>query len=250
MACSSRWRARPLSRWQLQPIAERKRETCELLYCSPNRRRISCPIRGSVHNSVAKPAASAPAFSNRPSSWRSALPKRDGRPCRRWIRNPSRPAAFSRRCQCITVVAVMPTSRTTSAWLQPFSSSRPARRRRRSNAFCSSSRRIAIPSVMPGRSDPADPKKFTQFTQRSVEFVSTGIEPRPDRIRAHKVYNPNEGVRVVRGKWSAVQGNPLYRGLLRPVLARGLRERFWPDASPRDAAAGPVLPGDGALHHR
>ncbi|MBI1731995.1 MAG: DUF4372 domain-containing protein [Gammaproteobacteria bacterium] len=57
--------------------------------------------------------------------------------------------------------------------------------------------------------------------QTDLEFVSTGIEPHPDRIRAYKVYNPSEGVRVVCGQWSTVQNNPLYRRLLRPVLSAG-----------------------------
>src|SRR5271163_4476162 len=134
IAPSSRSSARPDGRWQEKPSETRMRQTWLSLYERVKRRLINSPTRGSVHRSVAKPSASAPAVSARINSPRWASSKPEGRPRRRLF-NASRPPASSCAFHCDTVVRVTPTRRATSAWATPRSSSRPARKRRRCNNF-------------------------------------------------------------------------------------------------------------------
>src|ERR1022692_4958286 len=80
IAASSRSSARPEGRWQEKPSETRMRHTWLSLYARPKRRSIKCPTRGSVHRSVAKPSASAPAFSARINSRRCPCSSPEGRP--------------------------------------------------------------------------------------------------------------------------------------------------------------------------
>src|SRR6185437_12636202 len=72
IAASSRWRASPAGRCTLQPSCCSCRHTEDCENSIPKRSLISMPIRGSVHSSLAKPAANAPAFSALISSARCA----------------------------------------------------------------------------------------------------------------------------------------------------------------------------------
>jgi len=61
-ARSSRSRAWPVGRCTLQPSRPSNRQTEVETSFTENFVSISCAIRGAVHNSVEKPAASAPSF--------------------------------------------------------------------------------------------------------------------------------------------------------------------------------------------
>src|SRR5271155_942075 len=134
-ARSSRSRAWPVGRCTLQPSRPSKRQTEVGTSFTQNCVSISCAIRGAVHNSVEKPAASAPSLSNRTSSWRCAALSRPGRPKCGARRSASMPPSRRARSQRITVWRDTPTRRATSAWLSPPASNRAPRRRRRSSAF-------------------------------------------------------------------------------------------------------------------
>src|ERR1017187_317419 len=138
IADSSRSSARPEGRWQEKPRETRMRHTWLSLYARPKRLSMSCPTRGSVHRSVGKPSASAPAFNACINSRRCASTSPEGRPRGRLFRASNPPA-----CSCAfhsdTVVRVTSTRRATSAGATPRCNSRPARRRRRCNAFASRS---------------------------------------------------------------------------------------------------------------
>src|SRR5579863_4818833 len=62
IAASSRSRARPVGRCTLQPNCCSVRQTEDCENSTPKRSLISIPMRGSVHSSLVKPAASVPAF--------------------------------------------------------------------------------------------------------------------------------------------------------------------------------------------
>src|ERR1700677_2064782 len=134
-ARSSRSRAWPVGRCTLQPSRPSSRQTEVETSFTENFVSISCAIRGAVHNSVEKPAASAPSLSSRTSSWRCAALSRSGRPKCGARRNASMPPSWRARSQRITVWRDTPTLRATSAWLSPPASKRAPRRRRRSSSF-------------------------------------------------------------------------------------------------------------------
>src|SRR5579863_521473 len=136
-ARSSRSRAWPVGRCTLQPSRPSNRQTEVGTSFTENFVSISCAIRGAVHNSVEKPAASAPSLSSRTSSSRCAALSRSGRPKCGARRNASMPPSCRARSQRITVWRDTPTRRATSAWLSPAASNLAPRRRRRSSAFIS-----------------------------------------------------------------------------------------------------------------
>jgi len=102
MAFSSRCSARFSGRWQLQPIAAKRRETWLVLYENPKRCSISLAMRGKVHNSVAYPCARAPAISAWASCSRLASFSREGRP-RTPLLNAARPPCCKRLVHANTV---------------------------------------------------------------------------------------------------------------------------------------------------
>jgi len=62
---SSRSKARPTGRWQLQPSCRRMRQACEEWYFTPHSCSIRCATRPEVHSLVSYPRASGPRFNPR-----------------------------------------------------------------------------------------------------------------------------------------------------------------------------------------
>lgn len=57
-----------------------------------------------------------------------------------------------------------------------------------------------------------------------AEFL--GVPPRPELVDPDRVYNESKSKPVVKGAlWHALANNRLYRGVLRPLLSSGLKER-------------------------
>src|ERR1019366_7717589 len=138
IADSLRSSARPEGRWQEKPSETRMRHTWLSLYARPKRRSMSRPTRGSVHRSVGKPSANAPAFNACINSRRCACSSPEGRPRGRLF-SPSNPPACNCAFHSDAVVRVTLKRRASSALATPRCGSRPARSRRRCNAFASRS---------------------------------------------------------------------------------------------------------------
>src|SRR5271170_219536 len=152
MALSSRSRARPVGRWQLQLSLRRMRHTCEGSYRTPCCCSISLATRASVHNPLRYPNCSGPCLRHCSSCTISASPSLDGRPARGARRKPVRPSTFNALAQRFTDWRCTPSRRATSASVKPCSKSRAACHRRRSNA----TRSRRIPRGNPMRSRLAD----------------------------------------------------------------------------------------------
>src|SRR5215469_806823 len=135
IAFSSRCRAWPVGRCTLQPSARSSRHTEGSVSSTAKRCSMRVRIRGSVHSSVAKPAANAPIFSPSISSSHCASESRRGRPKRLGRLSASAPPSCLLRSHLETELRVVPTRRATSACATPASSSRAARLRRRSNSI-------------------------------------------------------------------------------------------------------------------
>src|ERR1700678_1144181 len=135
IAASSRSRARPAGRCTLQPscCSMRHTEGCES--STPNRSLIIEAMRGSVHSSLAKPAAKAPPLSVLISSARCASSSLGGRPKRSGRFKASAPPRSVNFVQRRTDCRVTPTRRATSAAHRPWANSRMPRLRRFSNSF-------------------------------------------------------------------------------------------------------------------
>src|SRR6185437_15070062 len=116
IARSLRSRAWPVGRCTLQPSLPSNLHTDVETIETAKRSRMTCAIRGTVHSSVPKPAATAPAFKTRTSSSRCSRLSRSGRPKCADRRKPSTPPASRARSQRITVWRDTPTLRATSAW--------------------------------------------------------------------------------------------------------------------------------------
>ena len=136
--------ARATGCWQLQPNRARKTRRAVVAWqAKPNSRRMTLATRCSVHNGVAKPAASGPAtriFTNacsRPPS------SRGWRPARPAARRASLPPASRWQFQRNTDWRLTLVRRATSAWGSPFSNRVMARKRRFSSAL--KARRVAMP---------------------------------------------------------------------------------------------------------
>src|SRR6185437_16108655 len=142
IAASSRWRASPAGRCTLQPSCCSCRHTEDCENSIPKRSLISMPIRGSVHSSLAKPAANAPAFSALISSARCASSSFGGRPKRSGRRSATMPPFSCSLVQRSTDWRETPTRRATSAGQTPAASSRIPCLRRLSSS--SSFRSISI----------------------------------------------------------------------------------------------------------
>ena len=134
MAASSRCSARRSGFCQLHPRPRRRSaHTPTGLYRTPNRLRITWPMRLSVHNSVAYPAAPAPRSSTAFNCPCCTDDRRHGRPGIGRARSPFR---LSRRYACshrTTELGDTPTCRATSRYDVPACSRATARRRRVSN---------------------------------------------------------------------------------------------------------------------
>ena len=151
IARSSRSRAWPLGRCTLQPSRPRSRHTEEGTIETENLSSINRAIRGNVHSSVAKPAASDRAFSNRTSTSRCDSDSRSGRPKCSARRSASSPPCWRSLSQRVTVWRETPTCRATSACACPAASSLAPRRRRRSSSLRFSECVIGTPNVtIPG----------------------------------------------------------------------------------------------------
>jgi hypothetical protein len=130
MACSSRSKARPTGRWQLQPSCFNSRQTWVTVYRTPHSCSIKCATRWLVHRLVAYPRTSGPSLSPCSIRFRSVADNFGLRPARPALFNPARPASSSCRAQRLTDWRWTPTRRATSDWCTPCSSNRAAFRRR------------------------------------------------------------------------------------------------------------------------
>src|SRR6185437_4278638 len=164
IARSSRSRAWPLGRCTLQPSRPSSRHTEEGTIETENLSSIKRAIRGNVHSSVAKPAASDPAFSNRTSSSRCDSDSRSGRPKCSARRSAASPPCWRSLSQRITVWRETPTCRATSACGCPAASSIAPRRRRRSSSLRFSTCFINTPNVtIPGTWTASSGKSVTHL---------------------------------------------------------------------------------------
>src|SRR5215469_5660689 len=89
---SSRSKARPVGRWQLQPSCRRMRQAWEGSYCTPHSCSIRSATRADVHRWVSYPRACGPRFNPLSTRRKSSLPRRGLRP--------ARPAFFRARRPC------------------------------------------------------------------------------------------------------------------------------------------------------
>jgi hypothetical protein len=133
MAGSSRWIARPVGRWLENPSPRSSRHTCVVLYTRPNSTSSSAPTRASVHSSVGKPHATAPATSRLDKLDFSAVDNPAGRPS--GVRRQACASVVAARAQFDTVCRLTASARPTSACVTPRASMRMPLRRRCSSAF-------------------------------------------------------------------------------------------------------------------
>jgi len=134
MASSSRSKARPVGRWQLQPNCPRILQTCPGWYRTPHRLSMRSATRAAVHRLVWYPRASGPRLSPSSIRRRSLSCSNGFRPARPAFFNARRPPLVSCRAQRFTDWRCTPTWRATSASLSPFCSRAAARKRRSSRA--------------------------------------------------------------------------------------------------------------------
>ena len=130
IASSSRSKARPTGRWQLQPNCLKSLQTWVEVYRTPHSCSIKCATRWLVHRLVLYPNASGPCFSPCSMRFRSAANSFGFRPARPALFNPARPAYSNCRAQRLTDWRWTPRRRATSDWWRPCSSNRAAFRRR------------------------------------------------------------------------------------------------------------------------
>src|SRR5438270_12721070 len=135
MAASSPSRARPVGRCTLQPSCCSVRQTEDCENSTPKRSLISIPMRGSVHSSLVKPAASAPAFNALINSARCASSSLGGRPKRFGRCSAAIPPLACSLLQRSTDCRDTPTRRATSAGQTSAANSRMPRLRRCSSSF-------------------------------------------------------------------------------------------------------------------
>jgi hypothetical protein len=145
MAGSSRWVARPIGRWQLQPRERKIRHTCPGWYLWPVCRSIRSPTRGVVHNPVPYPKTSGPSVRPRRKAASCSGLKRGLRPARPAFLSPRLPRRCQSACQRRADSRETPVWRATSAWLQPFSNRRAACSRRFSSASKSRFTPLGLP---------------------------------------------------------------------------------------------------------
>ena len=124
MAASSRWMARVVGRWQLQPIWPKRRQTWSGWYLTPKRSSMSLATRWAVQSSVANPCVVGFCWRALFNSWMFSGVSRDGRPARgaffSALGPPRRQAAYQRVADWQETVHW----RATSAGAQPLSNKR------------------------------------------------------------------------------------------------------------------------------
>ncbi len=149
MASSFRSIARPVGRWQLQPMRTRNLHTCALWYRTPNSRSITSATRSQVHRFVAYPAASGPDSRMSPKRSTSSSLNRGLRPARPAPRRASTPFKSTSAAHRLTDCRCTPTRRATSACGTPALRSFAAFNRRRSNSSKSrcTPRGLPIPTI-------------------------------------------------------------------------------------------------------
>src|SRR6266481_1439658 len=130
IAASSRCSARPAGRWLEKPSSRRMRQTCTVLYASPNSRSISCATRANVHNSLGKPLTTAPATNALPNAFFCSLRNPPGRPS--GLRRHACTSSPSFMAQLEVVCRLTPSARATSACATPRANMRMPLRRRSS----------------------------------------------------------------------------------------------------------------------
>jgi len=144
---SSRSRARPTGRWQLQRNLARMRQTWSGWYRTPVCSSIRRATRPLVHKAVGYPKACGPALSPTSKAASSSAPKRGLRPARPAFFNPVTPSPWSVAAQRLTDCRWTPTRRATSACGKPFFNNFAASKRR--SSIKSKSRRTLLLLVMP-----------------------------------------------------------------------------------------------------
>jgi len=145
METSSRSSARPVGRWQLQPIFPNSHQTCPGWYFTPHSCLISSATRCRVHSPVSYPKVSGPSLSFRSIFFSSASLSRDLRPARPAFFNPPRPCSAICFFHRPTDWRCTPNCRATSASLSPACNRLCARSRRSS----SSSKSLFTPAGFP-----------------------------------------------------------------------------------------------------
>src|SRR5215472_2161126 len=134
IAASSRSKARPTGRWQLQPSSCRMRQTWSSWYRTPVRYSMRSRTRRAVHSPLAKPNASGPRLSACSMSRNWAALSLAGRPVRLARRRPRIPDCLSLWAQRLTDCRCTPTWCATADWLSLCRSNRAAASRRPSRA--------------------------------------------------------------------------------------------------------------------
>ena len=133
---SSRSRACRSGRCHDQPCARSRFHTCDSTYRTPRTPSIAFDTRARVHSSVPKPNARGPAKRILGSSTPMTAGSTSGfDPRRGWAFTLRRPPVSYRSHHCLTASRLTSKWRATSAWLQPFFSSRMPSNRRHSRAF-------------------------------------------------------------------------------------------------------------------
>jgi hypothetical protein len=135
MAFSSRSRARPVGRWQLQPIFRRIFHTWPGWYRTPVSSSMSEATRSVVQSSVSYPNAPGPRFNARSMRFNSMGPSRGFRPARPGCLRAALPPSANALAHRFTDCRWAPTRRATSASDTPCASSFAALSRRRSSAW-------------------------------------------------------------------------------------------------------------------
>src|SRR5271167_3024382 len=120
IAASSRWIARPAGRWLEKPSSRRIRQTLTVLYATPNSRSINLATRASVHSSVGKSLATAPASKALPSCFFCAASMPPGRP--NGLRRHAWGSLTSFLAQLDVVCRLTSSARATSACAKPRAS--------------------------------------------------------------------------------------------------------------------------------
>src|SRR5258706_2863566 len=134
ISASLRWVARFSGFWQEKPIRRSRCHRWPVLYSTPKRSAITLPMRGSVHSSVAYPAAKAPAMSTLPNSRSCTASSWRGRPSSPRL-SAFFPPSAKRSSQAATVCRATPSCRATSDLDTPRPSSFAPSSRRFSNAL-------------------------------------------------------------------------------------------------------------------
>src|SRR5712691_8670728 len=145
IAASSRWIARPAGGCVEKPSSRKMRQTFTVLYATPNSRSINLATRASVHSSVGKSLATAPASKALPSCFFCAASKPPGRP--NGLRRHACASSASFLAQLEAVCRLTSSARATSACATPRASMRIPLRRRNSSSFKSRRYRfVAMPA--------------------------------------------------------------------------------------------------------